>query len=274
LVVALVAFALKRHYADASTDALSWILSPTAHLVAVVTGVAFAAVPGEGYFSAERMFLIEKACAGVNFMIAALAIVAFALLHRARSLRSTAAIVGVSLVSSYVAAVIVNTARIGFAMWLGAHPFRTSLTGPEIHRLEGIIVYFGGLLLLYALVQRIDRGALASPASAFPLRRGGPKPEGEGGPVFRYALPLCCYYVVTLAVPLANGVQAGRAFFAHAVIVLLVPPVLILLVYAGRRLLLHYPRRSVSAGSSPHARCAGSHAAAAATTSSATAPTR
>jgi exosortase K len=69
--VALIAWGLKRHYADASTDALSWILMPTAHLVALVTGVAFAAVPGEGYFSAERMFLIEKACAGVNFLVAA-----------------------------------------------------------------------------------------------------------------------------------------------------------------------------------------------------------
>ena len=260
-VVALVAFGLKRHYADASTDALSWILTPTAQLVALVTGVAFAVVPGEGYFSAERMFLIEKACAGVNFMIAALAMVAFALLHRARSFRSSAAVIGVSLVSSYAAAVIVNTVRIVFAMWLAAHPLRASLTGADLHRLEGIIVNFGGLLLLYALVQRIE-GALASPK-----RR-----RREGGSVFRYALPLCCYYVVTLAVPLANGVQAGQAFFAHAVIVLLVPPVLILLVYAGRR--LFYPRRSVSAGSSPHARCAGSHAATVATTSSAPAPTR
>ena len=87
-VVALMAYGLKRHYADASTDALSWILTPTAQLVSLVTGVAFTAVPGEGYFSAERMFLIEKACAGVNFMIAAFAMVAFALLHRARTVRA------------------------------------------------------------------------------------------------------------------------------------------------------------------------------------------
>jgi exosortase K len=111
-VVALVAFGLKRHYADASTDALSWILMPTAHLVALVTGVAFAAVPGEGYFSAERMFLIEKACAGVNFMIAAFAMVAVALLYRVRSASAGAGVLAVSLVASYAAAVIVNTVRI------------------------------------------------------------------------------------------------------------------------------------------------------------------
>jgi exosortase K len=251
-VVALVSFGLKRHYADATTDALSWILTPTAHLVSLVTGVAFAAVPGEGYFSAERMFLIEKACAGVNFMIAAFAMVAFALLHRARSIRDCAAVIGVSLGASYLAAVVVNTVRIVIAMWLAAHPMGwSSLSATDIHRLEGIAVYFGGLLVLYALVQWLDRGRQ----------------------VFRYALPLGFYYVVTLAVPLANGLQAGRAFFAHAVIVLVVPPVLIAFVWATGRVLSTYPRRSVSAGSSAQARLAGSHAAAAATATSAPAPT-
>jgi exosortase K len=216
VVVALVAYGLKRHYADASTDALAWILMPTAHLVALVTGVSFAAVPGEGYFSAERMFLIEKACAGVNFMIAAFAMVALMLLYRVRSVRAGAAVLGASLLASYLAAVIVNGVRIVIAMWLAAHPTAvSSLSAADIHRLEGIVVYFGGLLLLYALVQRIDRA--------------------RGATWGWVVLPLGSYYFITLVVPLANGVQAGR-FFAHAVIVLLVPPVLILLVYAGHRL--------------------------------------
>jgi exosortase K len=226
-VVALVAYALKRHYADATTDALSWILTPSAHLVSLVTGVAFTAVPGEGYFSAERMFLIEKACAGVNFMIAAFALVAFALLHHARTIRSGAAMVGISLGASYLAALVVNTVRIVIAMWLAAHPAGwSSLSAADIHRLEGITVYFGGLWLLYALVRRVDQ-----PASPERLWR-------EGG--FRYALPLGCYYLVTLAVPLANGVQAGRAFFAHAVVVLLVPAILILVVHTARAAAARY----------------------------------
>jgi len=210
-VVALTAYALKRHYADASTDALSWILMPTAQFVSVVTGVAFTAVPGEGYFSTERMFLIEKACAGVNFMIAAFAMVAFALLHHARSFRGSVAVVGLSLLASYVAAIVVNAVRIVIAMWLAAQPLLwTTLNAADIHRIEGIAVYFGGLLLLYTLVQRLDRGE------------------------FTYALPLGCYYLVTLGVPLVNGTRAGDAFFAHAAIVLFLPPVLILFVCAAR----------------------------------------
>jgi hypothetical protein len=45
------------------------------------------------------------------------------------------------------------------------------------------------------------------------------------------ALPLGCYYAVTLALPLANGAgQAGEVFVDHAIVVVLVPLLLIGLV--------------------------------------------
>ena len=52
-VAALVIWGMKRHYADARADDLWWILSPTARLVGVMTGTAFAAAPGEGYVLAR-----------------------------------------------------------------------------------------------------------------------------------------------------------------------------------------------------------------------------
>jgi len=78
----LIAWGLKRHYADARADDLGWILSPTARLVGLVTGTEFAVSPGEGYVSHERLFLIEKSCAGINFMIAAFGLVVIALFRR------------------------------------------------------------------------------------------------------------------------------------------------------------------------------------------------
>ena len=213
-VVALIAWGVKRHYADARADDLWWILRPTAQVVQLMTGTAFAAVPGEGYFSRERLFLIEKSCAGINFMIAAFAMVAVALLHRVRSVRVGAGVVAVSLLASYAAAVAVNAVRISIAIWLAAHPVAFStLTAADVHRLEGIVVYFGGLVLLYEVVRRIDRGTFQG-----------------------LALPLACYYGITLAVPLINGVAwAGHAFLSHALVVLLVPPALIVLVYTMRQ---------------------------------------
>jgi hypothetical protein len=63
----------------------------------------------------------------------------------------------------------------------------------------------------------------------------------------RAALPLGCYYAVTLALPLANGAtQADAAFVGHALIVLVVPPILIVLVWTVHVAIRHAFRSSSS----------------------------
>ena len=160
---ALIAWALKRHYADASADDLSWILTPTARLVGVMTGATFTLERGEGQFSREHLFLIEKSCAGVNFMIAAFGMLVFTLFHRVGSVVSGAKVLVTSLAASYVTAVIVNAVRLAVAMWLAAHPaVLPTVSAASVHRVEGIVVYFGSLVLLYELAQHLDRGRLVS----------------------------------------------------------------------------------------------------------------
>ena len=162
-IAIVVAWGLKRHYADARPDDLTWILGPTARLVSATTGETFVMQSGEGYFSRERLFLIEKSCAGVNFMIAAFAMLVVALFHRVTSSVEAVRVLGASLLASYTAAVFVNAVRISIAMWLGSHPAALStLSAADVHRVEGITVYFGGLVLLYELVQRLDRRVVAS----------------------------------------------------------------------------------------------------------------
>jgi hypothetical protein len=61
---------------------------------------------------------------------------------------------------SYSATVLVNAARIAVAMWLAVHPrVLSTFSAADVHRVQGIIVYFGGLVLVYELVQRLDRVA-------------------------------------------------------------------------------------------------------------------
>lgn len=215
VVVALavgIALGLKRHYADARAEDLVWILGPTSRLAGAVSGTHFVFQPGEGYVAREHLFLIAKACAGVNFIVAAFGMVTLALLHRVRSLSTAAGVLGTSLLASYGAAVVVNAVRIVAALWLAAHPV-SMMRAADVHRLEGILVYFAGLMLLYEIVRRLDAGATSH--------------------VFGWAaLPLVSYYVVTLAIPLAGGVPASSAFLAHAVVVVMVP-ILLILVASG-----------------------------------------
>jgi exosortase K len=156
-VAVLIAWGLKRHYSDARAEDLTWILGPTAHVAGALTGTTFVPEPGEGYLSRERMFVIEKACAGINFMIAAFGMLVFALRHRVGAPLSAVWVLAGCLLASYSTAVAVNALRIVLALWLATHPVAPSLlTAAEVHRLEGIAVYFGGLLLLYELVRWLD----------------------------------------------------------------------------------------------------------------------
>jgi len=219
LLVALAMWGMKRYYAEAPVDELQWILGPTAALVTALTGVPFEWEPGQGYLSRERFFLIAKACAGINFMIAAFGMVAVVRGRRVRSCRAAAGVLLMCVLASYSAAVCVNAARIAVAMWLAAHPAGfAGLTAAQVHRVEGIACYFGGLVLLYHLVQYGDRGSECVSLSA---------PE---------RVPLFWYFVITVAVPLANGAASGKIFVEHTLFVLAVPLVLVALAAARREL--------------------------------------
>jgi exosortase K len=160
VAAAVIAWGLKRHYADARPDDLLWMLTPTAWLVGIAADTTFAFEPGEGYLSREDLFVIEKSCAGINFMVAAFGMLIWTLFHRVRSGSSGSQVLVVSLVASYVAAVVVNATRVAIAMWLAAHPLPLSrLSADSVHRIEGIAVYFGGLVLFYELVHALDTRA-------------------------------------------------------------------------------------------------------------------
>lgn len=220
LVVALVMWSMKRYYADAAVDELQWILGPTARLVTAFTGARFEWESGQGYLSRERFFLIEKACAGINFMIAGFGMVACTRGRRAGSCRSAAEIVLMGAVTSYAAAVLVNAVRITVALWLAEHPVGFGwMTAAQIHRVEGIACYFGGLVLLHELVQRPDHGS--EDVSASTLKTA----------------PLFWYYAIAVAVPLANGAAArGGAFVEHTLFVLVMPLAFVAVVAGSREL--------------------------------------
>src|SRR5262245_63058133 len=111
-LVALAMWAMKRYYADATVDELQWILGPTATLVTALTGVPFEWEPGQGFLSRERFFVIAKACAGINFMIAAFGMMALVRGRRVTSCRSAAGVLVMCVLASYSAAVCVNATRI------------------------------------------------------------------------------------------------------------------------------------------------------------------
>jgi exosortase K len=217
--IALVcAFALKFHYSTAGADQLRWILAPTTALVELVSGASFEFESRAGYISRERGFLIAGSCAGVNFLITAFLMLSLMKLLGDRSKNVAWRVIPVAAVTAYLATLVANAARITIALLMrqsssdvgpGAGPASWMDSG-QLHRLEGVFIYFGFLLLLFAACEKMSAERVSSP-----FRRS--------------LLPLLVYYAMMLGVPLLNGAyRQGTEFWRHALFVLLIPLLLTL----------------------------------------------
>ncbi len=203
-VVLLCALALKYFYSTASVNELRWILAPTTVLVELLTGKSFEFESYMGYMSSDHTFVIAAPCAGVNFLLTAFVMLSLRRLWRDRFQAVGWSFLPVAAVIAYVATLIANTVRICVALqgielsWL---------TRNQVHRVEGIVVYFGFLLLLFVVMERF---------------------ESARSSLRRLALPFVIYYATTLGIPLVNGAYRQYAsFWEHFIFVLVLPLILV-----------------------------------------------
>jgi exosortase K len=223
IVVLACAFALKQYYSNATADQLRWILAPTSECVQLVSGTSFEFESGAGYISGDRSFLIANSCAGVNFLITAFLMLSLRKLLRDRSKPIAWGFIPVAVVIAYLVTLIANTVRIAIALRIGRAPVGVNWLNPsQLHRFEGIFIYFGFLLLLFVVSENMRPGTASS--------------------LFRRSFfPLLVYYATTLGMPLANGAyRRGAYFWEHCLFVLTVPLVLILPVAAFRFIQLRF----------------------------------
>ena len=225
VIVLAAAAALKQFYSTASANELRWILWPTARLTELVTGTQFTFETFAGYISSDRSFLIASACAGVNFLIAAFLMLSFRTLWISRMTGMKWRSLLFAATDAFAVTVIANTVRISSALWLNRE--RQGFAGldrDEIHRLDGILIYFGFLLLLFVTVEKVVGRTKAS--------------------LKTYIFPLVVYYAMTLALPIANGaLRQGLDFWQHAVFVFVTPILLIAAVALPVELFSRYAKR-------------------------------
>ena len=212
-VVGLCALALKVHYSLASPDQLRWILSPTTWLVEFLSGRSFSFESHAGYMSSDHTFLIAASCAGVNFMIAAFLMLTLRVLVAQRKQPISWRFVPVTAAMAYTSTIIANTVRICIALEMQRDSFHLELLDRnELHRLEGIVVYFAFLLVLFIATEpRSD--------TRFVQR------------LRQLCFPLGVYYATTLLFPLMNGAfKRSTVFWEHSWFVMLVPMLVSLLM--------------------------------------------
>ncbi|HKR59705.1 MAG TPA: exosortase K [Pyrinomonadaceae bacterium] len=223
VAVLLCAALIKFYYSTTSVNQLRWILAPTATLVELLTGTHFEFESHAGYMSGDHTFLIAASCAGVNFLITAFLMLSLRKLWQDRGKVTRWSFIASAAALAYFATLLANTARISLALQLRRTPLDIGLSPDQLHRLEGIVVYFGFLLVLFVVSERFGFARVASIDE--PVI---PETSGWFSSLRHSLFPLLVYYAITLGAPLANGAyRKGTDFWEHSVFVLVTPLLLV-----------------------------------------------
>ncbi|HKX82661.1 MAG TPA: exosortase K [Pyrinomonadaceae bacterium] len=218
------AFLMKLFYSTSNVNDLRWILAPTSFLVEVVTDEEFYFESYAGYMNYDRSFLIADSCSGVNFLIMAFLVLCLMKLRKGLSTEVNWGFIPVALGAAFISTLIANTVRIAVAMRIHRMSSEMVWINPEqLHRLEGIFIYFGFLMLLFTLAESLEDVGSYRAVRGDLLRRS--------------LVPLSIYWFITLGIPILNGaVSNGENFREHALFVFIIPMILILPAVAIRSL--------------------------------------
>jgi exosortase K len=152
----IVIVAGKTYYRDATAGELTFILAPTAKLVSWLSGGTFVYEAGPGWVDPQIGFIIAAPCAGVNFALAAFLALGVGAAPGMVSPRTMMARLAAAAALAYAATLVVNTVRIVIAIAMHRGSIDIAGDRAELHRIEGIVVYLGGLVALYALARALD----------------------------------------------------------------------------------------------------------------------
>jgi exosortase K len=199
-------YALKSFYSTATVNDLRWILAPTTFLVETITEQSFTFESHAGYMSSDHTFLIAVSCSGVNFLMISFLVLTLGKLWRERKM--SWAFLPIAAIVAYSTTLVANTVRIVIALQMHANNFHLAgFDAEELHRIEGIVIYFLFLFLLFIAGENwSEHGDRV--ASTIASRS-------------RYLLII--YYAVTLGIPILRGGYIDPAFWKHATFVLVVP---------------------------------------------------
>lgn len=145
------------------SDALKWILTPTAWWVSILGGIPLEYLPHQGYVNHLWQFVIAPSCAGCRFMLITFLMMVFLpgrekdAETKRHNIREKRIWFGCSMLVAYVFTIFVNGIRIVASIYLPALLERKQLMGgwltpDRLHTLIGTVTYFISLCVMYPAV--------------------------------------------------------------------------------------------------------------------------
>lgn len=162
LLTLLITIVIKYFCRIPDSDALRWILTPTARWVSVLSGIPFEYLPHMGYVNHYHQFLIAPSCSGTRFMLLTFLMCIFSFLYQIEDGRKGYLWFGFSAVFAYMSTIFVNSLRIIASIYIPIQLEARNLldgwlTQDRLHTLIGTGTYFSSLLIIYLLVAFICR---------------------------------------------------------------------------------------------------------------------
>ena len=128
--------------------------------------------------------------------------------------------------------IAVNAVRIVTSIYMYTADIHTQwLTPGQLHRIEGIFIYFFALCLFYWALENTLR--LCTPGPAQPQKKWIRQDSDSIGKFHSVVIPLFWYLLVSLGIPLLNSAyhKNGPEFVEHCLITLAVCMVVFLFVF-------------------------------------------
>lgn len=160
LLTIIIAFIMRYISKTNDSDALCWILTPTAWWVSVLSGIHFEYLPHMGYVNYYYNFLIAPTCSGSRFMLIIFLMLMFSFLYRIKSVRSGYMWSGFSIIFAYVFTIFVNGIRITASIYVPVALENLELIGglltqDRLHTIIGTAIYFSFMCAAYPLADFI-----------------------------------------------------------------------------------------------------------------------
>lgn len=228
----LIAMGLKVHYSRASIEDLDWILVPTIRFVELLNGIHFERELNAGFINHAHRMIIVPSCAGINFLTIAFSTLFFSTAYRIKGNALKLLWLALSLELAYFLTVGVNALRIITAIHLNeANLYGGWVTQARVHRIEGALIYFFFLLMVYPLGERIA-GRLC-PDRSGERKSSIIKKKGVLHVAYACFIPFFWYVLFALGIPALNMAfrQDGARFMEHCFWVLSVCLILLILFF-------------------------------------------
>ena len=160
---------LKLYTKQADTEALQWILRPTACWTSILSGHPFIYEQGVGYINHSLRFIIAPTCAGLKFWMITSLMLSWSFLHRIEGPKRKLTWTLLCFPAALAATIFINGIRITLSIALPQILQTTKkgaslLTPAQLHTSIGTLVYFLSLLALYHLGDRITQKTKKEPS--------------------------------------------------------------------------------------------------------------